>query len=351
MTAALLHVVASGMVTPLGYDAPSSLGALRAGVSALRASGWADPESGSPLRAAAIDLPHGWEDLSKLADLAATAIGECLRALPGDIHAFEVPWLIGIAEPDRPGRFAGLDSTLLDEVALRLAVRRHSDSATFAADQVGGFLALQHALELLRAGRARRVVVAGVDTFLCDKTIASLLGRRRLVTPRNINGFFPGEAATAVVVSLHEEATSVAIDGWGLGNEAATIEGTRPLRGDGLQHAVSQALTMARTSMSGIDFRMTDLSGEHYKFKEAMIVALRLDRATRDEPLDLWHPVEYLGEIGAAMLPCLLAWSRHAFAHGYAPGPRVLCHLGNDAGQRAALVLRTASTTSQEIPV
>jgi 3-oxoacyl-[acyl-carrier-protein] synthase-1 len=56
----------------------------------------------------------------------------------------------------------------------------------------------------------------------------------------------------------------------------------------------------------------------------------------------MWHPIEHLGEVGAAILPCLLAWAAHAMREGYAPGGRALCHVGSDTGERAALVVRAA---------
>ena len=75
-----LAILASGMVTALGFNAPSSLAALRAGISAVRDIPWADYESGRPLRGARVLLPQWWEGLGKLADLIAPAIRECLVA-------------------------------------------------------------------------------------------------------------------------------------------------------------------------------------------------------------------------------------------------------------------------------
>ena len=75
-----LAVVASGMVTALGFTAPATLAALRAGVSAVRETPWVDFESGEPLQGAKVALPHWWEGLGKLADLVAPAIYECLQA-------------------------------------------------------------------------------------------------------------------------------------------------------------------------------------------------------------------------------------------------------------------------------
>ena len=96
--------------------------------------------------------------------------------------------------------------------------------------------------------------------------------------------------------------------------------------------------------MRDVALRVTDLSGEHYKFKEAAFVAGRLDTSARSTPLDLWHPIQYLGEVGAAILPCLLAQALHAGRFGYAPGPISLCHVGSDAGERAALVAKYERT-------
>jgi 3-oxoacyl-[acyl-carrier-protein] synthase-1 len=92
--------------------------------------------------------------------------------------------------------------------------------------------------------------------------------------------------------------------------------------------------------LKDVAWRLTDLSGEHYKFKEAAFTAGRLNGGERETPLDLWHPIEYLGEIGAAVLPCLLAQAMDAARQGYAPGPLALCHVGSDAGQRAAMVVQ-----------
>ena len=100
-----------------------------------------------------------------------------------------------------------------------------------------------------------------------------------------------------------------------------------------------QALAQAEVGLHQVAYRLTDLSGEHYKFKEAAFAAGRLNGGERSQPLDLWHPVEHLGEVGAAIVPCLLAQALHAGREAYAPGPLSLCHVGSDAGARAALVL------------
>ena len=54
---------------------------------------------------------------------------------------------------------------------------------------------------------------------------------------------------------------------------------------------------------------------------------------------DLWHPGDCIGEVGSAIGACVLAVALAATRKGYAPGRCILCHFGNDEGERAALVL------------
>jgi 3-oxoacyl-[acyl-carrier-protein] synthase-1 len=102
---------------------------------------------------------------------------------------------------------------------------------------------------------------------------------------------------------------------------------------------MKQALGSAGVALKDVAYRITDLSGEHYKFKEAAFAAGRLNSGEREAPLDLWHPIEYLGAIGAAVVPCLLAQAMHAAQMAYAPGNLAMCHVGNDDGTRAAMIV------------
>jgi 3-oxoacyl-[acyl-carrier-protein] synthase-1 len=129
------------------------------------------------------------------------------------------------------------------------------------------------------------------------------------------------------------------IMGLSLTREKATISSEEPFRAEGLIQAVRLALAEAKLNINHVDFRITDLNGEHYKFKEAAYVTVGV-RRTSPGPFDLWHPIEFIGEIGAAIGPCVLGWALHAGQKGYAPGPMALCHFSNDDGERAAIVVR-----------
>ena len=196
---AAIAITASGLVTGLGFNAPATLAALRAGITAVGQTSWVDRESGERLNGAKVGLPHWWEGIGKLAELVAPAIHECMMGARPE-RAEEIPWLIGVASPARPARHTDLETELFEELSARFGFRPHPESKILAMDQVGCAVALEMAGRLIDEGKARRVVVAGVDSFLHQPTLDVYIDKRRVRTPGNSNGFAPGEAGTAVLV-------------------------------------------------------------------------------------------------------------------------------------------------------
>jgi 3-oxoacyl-[acyl-carrier-protein] synthase-1 len=123
--------------------------------------------------------------------------------------------------------------------------------------------------------------------------------------------------------------------GLGYGTERATILSEEPLRGDGLKEAITNAMKDASITWEQIDFRITDANGEQYWFKEASLALTRTLRMHKAE-VDLWHPADSIGEIGAAIVPCVLGVSRPRAPMsllGRRGGARCARHAGLDAGQ------------------
>lgn len=275
---------------------------------------------------------------AKMVGMAAAAIDQCLPSL-ANIPTAEVPLLLCVAEPDRPGRISGLDDSLLSGVAGALERRFHTASRVIAAGRVGGVQALDQASELIAHGRPA-CLVAGVDTYLDAATISGFDRRGRLLSELNSNGFIPGEAAAAALLgSGAEPAPGLVCEGIGFGQERATIESDEPLRADGLVQAIRAAIADAGCTFDELDFRVTDFSGEQYTFKEGALALARAMKRTKRE-FDVWHPADCIGEVGAAVLPIILGMVRAACIKGYSPGNGVLVHCGNDDGRRAAMVLR-----------
>lgn len=336
-----LSITACGMVTPLGFDAASSCAAIRAGIRCVDEDILWHAESGENISAGKVRLPQWWEGLGKLADLVAPAIQECLDAA-APAQPEDIPLLLAVAEKSRVHRMPGIDHRLLGEIRFRLGVEFHAETRIFADGGTGGANALRYAAQLIRKDLAPCCIVAGVDSFLQQNVFESYVDRRRILTPDNSNGFTPGEAGCAVLVGpLDKQGLHVSIMGAGFEHEEAGIESELPLRADGLTKAIAEAFSRAGVTMDDIGYRISDLNGEHYKFKEATIAMSRYPHEPRDTVFEVWHPIEYMGEIGAAIVPCALGLALDAARNGYAPGDKALCHFSGDNGQRVVFVMGT----------
>jgi 3-oxoacyl-[acyl-carrier-protein] synthase-1 len=314
---------------------------MRAGIRNVKQTNLWDAESGTYLAAGKAALPQWWVGLGKLADLIAPAILECLEAAT-PIAPNEIPVLLGVAPPERPFRFEDLDAQILPEIEDRLGIPRHPMSRVIARDHVSIVVALHEASRLIANHQARCVIVAAVDSLLVHDLKNHYLSQRRLLTPNNSNGFSLGEAGGALLVTAagHNSGDELVILATALGREAATIDADEPLRAEGLTQVIRDALQQSELTMQDIDYRIADLNGEHYKFKEMVLATGRFARQPTPKLFDVWHPIEYLGDVGAAIGPVLVGVALHAGQKGYAVGPTALCTLGNDDGERAAIVAR-----------
>ena len=348
MTTAV-SIIAAGMVTPVGFNYQSSCAAIRAGISGVKQANLWDAENGEYLSAGKVNLPQWWEGIGKLADLVAPAIWECFEAAKPEPSS-RIPILLGIAPHDRPHRLQNLDDEILNEVEWRLEIPRHRESRIIPVGNVSGVIGIQEAERIIGSGLAHYCVVAGVDSFLQQSVVEAYMDQRRILTKSNSNGFLPGEAGCAVLVarSGSKPKPELRILGIGFGREQATVASAEPLRGSGQIEACRKALADAGVAMHEIAYRQTDLSGEHYKFKEAMLTQGRLLRQ-RMEKQDISHPGEYLGEIGAAHVPCVLAMSHYSAHKEFASGRRCLCHFSGDGDDRAALVAETVSGSERSM--
>lgn len=335
-------ILASGMVTGVGFDAQSSCAAIRVGI-----TGFVETRfmfAGEWLIGCPVPLEGAWRGREKLLQMLVPALRECLVAA-ADVPLHEVVLFLCVAEPERPGRLDGLDTTLLRDVEQRLGSRFHPDSLVIPGGRVGGAAALEHARRALASGR-RLSVVGGVDSLLVGPTLTDFAKRRRLLTEDNSDGFIPGEAAAAVLIGppKHAGAAHLRCLGIGFGTEPASVESDNPLRGEGLAQTFRAALADASVPWAGVDYQISAVSGEIYGFKETALAGSRTIRPVKDS-FDLWHPSDCIGEVGAAIVPCMLGVALVAAHKGYAPGPGVLCHVGADDGARAAMVLRHGAAT------
>lgn len=183
-------------------------------------------------------------------------------------------------------------------------------------------------------------MIAATDSLLVAATLAHYEEYERLLTSNNSNGFIPGEAGAALVVEpvAAKQGAQLICAGLGFGVEESHVYSEEPLRANGLSAAIREALEDASCDMGDMDFRITDLSGEQYYFKEAALALLRILRKRKQE-FDIWHPADCIGEVGSALAAVMLIYLQAACEKGYSEGNNILAHLGNDDGKRSAMVL------------
>lgn len=342
MSSQPVAILASGMVTGVGLTSASTCAAIRCAVSNFTETRFMD-KGGEWIIGAQVPLEEPWRGRTKLMKMVAPSIKECLASLNGTAPA-KVPLFLCVAEPERPGRLEGLDQTFLMEVQIELGVQFHPESKIISEGKVGGATALALTRQWLQDRRGDYCLIAGVDNYLVAGTLAAYEEQSRLLTSLNHDGFIPGEAGAAILVGLPNKARSTSIHclGVGQGHEQATVLSEQPLKADGLVFAIKEALADAGCSMGDLDFRITDLSGEQYGFKEASLALTRILRV-RKERFDIWHPADCVGEVGAAIMPVMLGVLLAATRKKYSLGSMVLCHGAKDSGERVAVVVKQAA--------
>jgi 3-oxoacyl-[acyl-carrier-protein] synthase-1 len=268
--------------------------------------------------------------------MATAAIGECLSTVVREEWP-KIPLLMCVAEQDRPGRLEGLEDELPLAIQHRLRTEFSPASRVVPQGRAGIGAALLHARELLAVTDVPFVLLAATDSFVSWPTLNAYERRGRLLTGSNSNGFIAGEGAGALLLSRPAAGAQLICTGIGVAHEAATIESEEPLRADGLTQAIKDALADAGCGLHDLDFRITDLSGEQYYFKESALALNRILRV-RKEDFQLWHPAEFVGELGAVAGPLCLSLAASRGTRKFAPGRGALLHFSTDEGARIGIV-------------
>ena len=337
MNARALAILKTGLITAVGSDAASCSAAFRSKLTNPTPTRFMD-STGEWIMAHQVELEGERPGLSKLARMSAIVIDEALSDVP-KAEWVGIPFLLCVAERERPGRLDGLEDRLLDMVQTLLDVRFAAQSAIVPKGRVGVAIALNLARSLMQTQAARRVLIAAVDSLLSWQTLMYYDRFDRLLRGDNSNGFMPGEGAGALLVGDPSGNVELLCTGIGLGRELAHIDSEEPLRAQGLSNAIRSALVEAGQSMEDFDYRIADISGEQYYFKEA---ALALSRTLHEpkEEFDIWHPAECTGEAGALAGVAIISLADAACRKGYSKGSNIVAHMSNDAGQRAAVLLQ-----------
>lgn len=332
-----LAITGVGMVTGVGLSVPASCAAIRCAIDNFRETRFMD-NGGVWMMGCEVPLEEPWRGKTKLIKMAAAAIRECLEGNQ-KIKPESTPMLLCLSEHERKGRVIDDDNQFFLDLQDELELEFHEKSRVIAKGHVAVAVAMKHARSLIQKLKVKHVLIVATDSLLVGPTLAHYEEYDRLLTSNNSNGFIPGEAGAALVVEpvyAGQENQLVCV-GLGFGVEEAHIYSEEPLRADGLTAALKESLSDAGHGESILDFKITDISGEQYYFKEASLAFSRIDRTKRTE-FDIWHPADCVGDAGSVLGVVMIAVLKAACEKSYSKGNHILAHLGNDDGKRSSMI-------------
>lgn len=340
-----LAITGCGMVTGVGLSAPASCAAIRAAIDNFQETRFMD-SGGEWIQGCEVPLEQPWRGKTKLLKMAAQAIRECLEDNK-QINPELTPLLLCLSEHDRQGRAISDDNQFFLDLQDELGMMFHEKSRVITNGPVSVAVALKHARSLIQELKVQHVMITATDSLLVGPTLAHYEEHERLLTSNNTNGFIPGEAGVALVVESGDaiQGNQLVCHGLGFGVEQAHVYSEEPLRADGLTAAIKESLEDFGHGESVLDFKITDISGEQYYFKEASLAFSRIDR-TKRMAFDIWHPADCIGNVGSSLGLIMLAVLKAACEKTYTKGDHILAHLGSDDGKRSSMIFSWQSVVA-----
>ncbi|MCC6525901.1 MAG: hypothetical protein IT373_24855, partial [Polyangiaceae bacterium] len=340
-------MTAVGALTPLGDDPVQSAAAIRAGLSALGEHPYfdvvtPDPEWDEAERLTAALVPGIPPLLGCPARLLELALG-ALRNLSASARLLRselrtTALLLALPSADDVVRAWGLAELFAAELCRRAGLPPFPIVRVVEGGHGGVLRQLGEAARLCESGEAARCIVLGVDSYDDEARLGWLDARYRLRSDRAKDGFLPGEAAVALLVEPAATPARPALLTYlapSFAAEAHTVHGELASSGAALAEVVRAQLA-APGAPPVVPWVLCDLNGESYRAAEWALVSARLaDRFA--EGLELEHPADCVGDVGAASAGLYVVCAAQAFRRGYAPADSALLFTASDDGERAAL--------------
>jgi 3-oxoacyl-[acyl-carrier-protein] synthase-1 len=336
-----IWIRATGARTPVGLCSDSAAAAVRAGISALAEHPLLVDQDGEPMRLAsdAFLAPE-----TPIVDRMTQLLVSALEQLPDLwLRPDEIQTLLLVCAPEpRPGLPAQIANTLgravLDHFGARAQVQQ------LPLGHAAGLLGFGVGAKALEDGAADVAVVAAVDSYYDPDTLEWMDTTGQLKSEANRDGFFPGEAAGACLLSRGNEfhilglpplarltAISTAV-------EPITIRSEEVCVGKGLSAAFLGLAPVIEQDGRQITDTYCDLNGHRHRSEELLYTILRTQQLFVDAHAYL-HPADCWGDIGAASGPLLAVLAIAAGRKAYANGSRAALWASSEGGRRAIALL------------
>jgi 3-oxoacyl-[acyl-carrier-protein] synthase I len=240
----------------------------------------------------------------------------------------EAPWLAHV-----PAYLQKLTTVSVD--LTRSAIVPHGRAA--------GLMALELAMNVVSTDPSATAIVGGVDTFFDLQLLATLDQEERILGPRVMDGFIPGEGAAFFVLSgagAQSTGSRVVVNGVGSSMDEGHRYGTAPARGEGLDSALKQLRQRTGQLPGPIGTTFAGFNGESFEAKMWGVARMRHNDFFSPSMV-IEHPADKYGDAGAATGAILTALAAKSLSGGGRPGP-ALVWAASDREPRACAVVSIA---------
>ena len=270
------------------------------------------------------------------------AILAAREALAG--HSIQKPVPLILATPEERPEVSYVPTELLianlahqKDLPLQAGVARCLPSGRAAGIQ--GLALAQH---FLTHQKIDFVLIGGSDSHWDALRCAALDQDGRVLAPNVKDAFAPGEGAGFLLLTgqpqraLARNGYIIGIAPPGSSDEPGHLYSSDTYRGDGLD----QAFKLALRDYTGSPIRTiySSMNGEHHWGKEYGVAFLR-NRKYFHDPVNIEHPAQGYGDLGAATAPVLIALAADDLLNHQAGPATHLVYSSSDGPARAAVRL------------
>jgi hypothetical protein len=335
-----MHILGMGAQAPIGLKPAAISAAVRANISRFEEYYWLRRKAdGSPIVMSLLStLDLRWASIERMHRMGTKAAGQALAPLlnlPTWPENTPLPILLSVP-PFRPGMIR--DDPVKLGRKLMSALPVVADEAlcgVYDSGHEGGLAALSYAATLFKEGRASVCLVGGVDSYRDIEVLHWLEEWRRLKGDDAPNGLVPGEGAAFLLVCTETFRRNMQLQSFGSvtaplrSQEPNPWYSRQPCTGDGLTQVIREVLDTALPEGGRADTVWCDLNGESWRADEWSFAYLRTsDR--HGEPLNIQHPADALGDLGAATASTLLMLAALDVIHPRSNTRRALVYASSD---------------------
>lgn len=343
-----LYIAGIGMITPVGFNTAMTAAAVRAKISAYEISSYYGKDNESITMASVPNVIFEKIDAEinggsrynerhdRITKMAIFAIREACAQ-----QTTQHPIPLVFAMPEDQADIKGLGSLAQN---LEHNCKPWVSTAQYRSIHSGraaGMEAINFAFRYLYELPDDFILIGGSDSYRDNARLGPLNEMDRLLKKGNKDGFAPGEAASFLLLTRHpglamaRNGKIIAINPPGIADEPGHLGSDEPYRGEGLDQAFKKALV--NHPQPNIHTIYSSMNGENHWAKEYGVAYIRNKPAFQDT-VEIEHPAECYGDVGAATAPLLIALAAESLFK-YSREQTHLVYSSSDTAKRGAIVV------------